>query len=115
MSEDLLRLEHLSIDYKVKGGYLSAVNDVNLKIKKGEILAIVGESGCGKSTVAHSIMNLLPGGNETVSGRIMFRGENLREFSWAEMEKSVKQRLWEAGEWARKAGLKEMSMEDKKA
>ena len=87
MSEDLLRLEHLSIDYKVKGGYLSAVNDVNLKIKKGEILAIVGESGCGKSTVAHSIMNLLPGGNESVEGRIMFRGENLRDYTWAEMEK----------------------------
>lgn len=87
MSEDLLRLEHLSIDYKVKGGYLSAVNDVNLRIKKGEILAIVGESGCGKSTVAHSIMNLLPGGNESVEGKIMFCGQDLRTLSWTEMEK----------------------------
>ena len=52
MSEELLRLEHLSIDYKVKGGYLSAVNDVNLSVNRGEILAVVGESGCGKSTIA---------------------------------------------------------------
>ena len=87
MSEELLKLEHLSIDYKVKGGYLSAVNDVNLKVNRGEILAIVGESGCGKSTVAHSIMNLLPGGNESVEGKIIFKGEDLRTFSWAEMEK----------------------------
>ena len=43
------------------------------------------------------------------------RIEELQEQSWAEMEKSVKQRLWEAGEWARKAGVKAMSMEDKKA
>lgn len=87
MKEEILKLEHLSIDYKVKGGYLSAVNDVNMVIHKGEILAIVGESGCGKSTVAHSIMNLLPGGNETVTGKVMFKGENLRNASWEEMEK----------------------------
>lgn len=87
MKEEILRLEHLSIDYKVKGGYLSAVNDVNLAIHKGEILAVVGESGCGKSTVAHSIMNLLPGGNESVEGKILFNGEDLRTYSWGQMEK----------------------------
>ena len=73
MSEELLRLENLSIDYKVKEGYLSAVKDVNFSINKGEIFAVVGESGCGKSTVAHSIMNLLPGGNETITGKVIRR------------------------------------------
>ena len=87
MSEELLKLEHLSIDYKVKGGYLSAVNDVNLKVNRGEILAIVGESGCGKSTVAHSIMNLLPGGNEEITGKIIFKDKDLRECTRQEMEK----------------------------
>ena len=86
MSEELLRLEHLSIDYKVKGGYLSAVNDVNLSVNRGEILAVVGESGCGKSTIAHSIMNLLPGGNEEVEGKIIFKGEDLRTYSRKQME-----------------------------
>ena len=86
MSEELLRLEHLSIDYKVKGGYLSAVNDVNLSVNRGEILAVVGESGCGKSTIAHSIMNLLPGGNEEVEGKILFKGEDLRKYSRKQME-----------------------------
>lgn len=86
MSEALLKLEHLSIDYKVKDGYLSAVNDVNCVINKGEVFAIVGESGCGKSTVAHSIMNLLPGGNEEISGKIIFKGKNLRQCGQKEME-----------------------------
>ena len=86
MSEELLRLEHLSIDYKVKGGYLSAVNDVNLSVHRGEILAVVGESGCGKSTIAHSIMNLLPGGNEEIEGKIIFKGEDLRTYNRRQME-----------------------------
>ena len=87
MSEELLRLEHLSIDYKVKDGYLSAVNDVNCVLNKGEVFAIVGESGCGKSTVAHSIMNLLPGGNEEITGKIIFKDKDLRECTRPEMEK----------------------------
>ena len=40
--EELLKLEHLSIQYKVKGGYLSAVNDINLSISRGEVFAVVG-------------------------------------------------------------------------
>ena len=76
MSEELLRLDHLCIDYKVKGGLLSAVHDVSFSIGRGEIFAVVGESGCGKSTVAHSIMNLLPGGNARVSGEIVFKGKD---------------------------------------
>lgn len=87
MKEELLRLEHLSIDYKVKGGFLSAVHDANLTISKGEIFAVVGESGCGKSTVAHSIMALLPGGNEHIDGKILFNGQDLRALSKREMEK----------------------------
>ncbi len=87
MGETLLKLENLSIDYKVKDGYLSAVKDVNFEINKGEVFAVVGESGCGKSTVAHSIMNLLPGGNEEISGKIIFKGKDLRQCSEKEMEK----------------------------
>ena len=66
MSEELLRLENLSIDYKVNEGYLSAVKDVNFSINKGEIFAVVGESGCGK---------------------VIFKGRDLREATEKEMEK----------------------------
>lgn len=86
MKEELLKLEHLNIQYKVKGGYLSAVNDVNLSISRGEVFAVVGESGCGKSTVAHSIMNLIPGGNAKVSGKILFNGEDLNACADKKME-----------------------------
>ncbi len=87
MSDALLQLQQLSVDYKVKGGYLSAVHDVNLSIGKGEIFALVGESGCGKSTVAHSILSLLNGGNAKTSGQILFRDQNLNGLRAREIEK----------------------------
>ena len=80
MSDELLRLEHVSIDYKVRDGYLSAVKDVSFHIDRSEIFAIVGESGCGKSTVAHSIMRLLSK-NAKVSGKILLHGQNLMDLS----------------------------------
>ena len=86
MQEELLKLEDLSIQYKVKDGYLSAVNGVNCTINKGEVFAIVGESGCGKSTVAHSIMKLLPGSNAEVTGKIIFKGNNLLEMDEGKIE-----------------------------
>jgi len=86
-NNELLKIENLDIEYKVKGGYLSAVHDVSFAIKRGEIFAIVGESGCGKSTIAHSVINLLPGGNAKVGGKILFNGQDLRSLSRKEMEK----------------------------
>ena len=81
MSEQLLKINNLSIDYKVKDGYLSAVNKINLTINKGEIFALVGESGCGKSTIAHSLLQLLPAKNTVISGEAIFKDENLVNMS----------------------------------
>lgn len=86
-SKEILRLENFKLGYKVREGYLSAVNDVSFSINKGEIFALVGESGCGKSTVAFSIMQLLMEGNEKASGKILFEDKNLLECSGEEMEK----------------------------
>lgn len=79
MNDDLLRLENVFI-YRVRGGYLSAVKDVSFSVNRGEIFAVVGESGCGKSTVAHSIMRLLDK-NAVVLGNIKYNGKNLMELS----------------------------------
>lgn len=87
MGDKLLKVEDLCIDYKVKDGYLSAVNNVNFEIRKGEILAVVGESGCGKSTVAHSLLQLLSGGNAKVTGKAIFNGQNLLELKRQDIEK----------------------------
>lgn len=86
MSNELLRLEHLSIRYKVEDGYLSAVKDVSLGIQRGEVFAMVGESGCGKSTVAQSIMRLSMDHNEQITGNIIFKDKDLNALSEAEME-----------------------------
>lgn len=87
MSEALLELKKLSIDYRVSGGYLSAVHDLSLTVNKGEFFALVGESGCGKSSVAQMIMRLSLTHNESVSGEILFEGKDLVKATEKEMEK----------------------------
>ncbi len=86
MSDEILRLKNLTVDYDVRDGRLSAVKDLDLEIKRGEIFALVGESGCGKSTVAHSILRLLNADNAHVSGHIYFNDEDLNEVSDKRME-----------------------------
>ena len=63
MSNELLRLEHLSVDYRISAGCLSAVNDVSFAIGEGEIFALVGESGCGKTTFARILLGLTGANN----------------------------------------------------
>ena len=77
-SEILLRIENLSISYNSPTGKVKAINSVSLEVKKGEVLGIVGETGCGKSTLGHSIPRLLPEPPASVdSGKIIFDGVDL--------------------------------------
>ena len=87
MAEELLKVENLSIDYKIEGGYLSAVNDVSFSIEPGQVMALVGESGCGKSTIAHTVMRLSIDHNEKIGGHIYFQGRDLLALSEPDMEK----------------------------
>lgn len=57
---DLLQVEQLTTIFRTENGSFSAVNDVSFNVQRGEILGIVGESGCGKSVTSLSIMGLLP-------------------------------------------------------
>lgn len=81
----VIDVKNLNVNYKISEGMLSAVEDVSFKIKKGEIFALIGESGCGKSTTAYSIMKLLNSGNEQVDGEILFNDKNLQNLSQDEM------------------------------
>ena len=75
---DLLKVDHLSVDFEQGSKPFHAVRDVSLSIKKGETLALVGESGSGKSVTAHSVMGLLPPSAKLEQGTsILFDGQEL--------------------------------------
>ena len=58
--ETLLKIENLNVYFKTENGRIQAVKDVSFEIGKGELVALVGESGCGKSITSLSIMGLTP-------------------------------------------------------
>jgi len=73
----VLKIEDLAVAYKVRGGEIVAVQDVSFEIKRGESHGIVGESGCGKSTVAWAILNFLGANGYVKRGSIKFQGQEL--------------------------------------
>ena len=85
--EDLVSINNLNIEARTRSGTLKVVNDLSFTIKKGETLCVVGESGCGKSVTALSLMSLLPEGILRVSsGDILFDDINLARLSEADLE-----------------------------
>ncbi len=86
MAENLLEVNNLKTFFFTRGGVVKSVNDVSFTIKPGETLGVVGESGCGKSVTALSVMRLVatpPG--KIVDGEILFNGENILEKSQDEL------------------------------
>jgi peptide/nickel transport system ATP-binding protein len=86
LSDALLSVEGLRTQFFTNDGVVKAVDGVNFSLREQETLGVVGESGCGKSITALSIMRLLSRPGRTVAGRIMFKGHNLLEISEEEME-----------------------------
>ncbi len=82
----LLEVKELKTYFRTLEGVVRAVDGVSFDLNKGEILAIVGETGCGKSVTSRSIMRLLPK-TATVSGRIVFNGQDLLKLPLKTMEK----------------------------
>jgi peptide/nickel transport system ATP-binding protein len=75
--ELLLEVENLAVTFDAGRRNLRAVHDVNLTLRRGEVLAIVGESGCGKSVTASTIVGLTRGPRTRIDGRILYRGRDL--------------------------------------
>lgn len=69
-----LVLDHVSVRFTLSGATVSAVNDVSLRLRPGECLALVGESGCGKTVLASALLGFLPGNAET-AGSAVLRGD----------------------------------------
>jgi peptide/nickel transport system ATP-binding protein len=76
-TDELLRLENLSVEYVLADRRVRAVDGVSFSITAGEILGLAGESGCGKSTLANAVLQILKPPAEVSGGEIRFRGENL--------------------------------------
>lgn len=82
MAEPLLRVENLTVDYEVGTGTFHALNDVSFEMSPGRVLGIVGETGCGKSTLAHAIPRLLKEPPARIlSGKVWFHGMDLLTLS----------------------------------
>jgi len=86
----LLEVQNLKLYYKTVRGLIRAVDGVNFSVERGETLGLVGESGCGKSSVAISIMRLLPRNVEVYEGRITFDGIDLMKLSEEDFRRKVR-------------------------
>ena len=69
------------MDFLEEVGAVNAVNNISFSIKKGETLGLVGESGCGKTTLGRSILRLI----EPTSGEVLFRGKDILKYDKNEM------------------------------
>ncbi|MCI8440603.1 MAG: ABC transporter ATP-binding protein [Oscillospiraceae bacterium] len=88
MSDYLLEVKDLSIIYATEDGVVQALTGANLKLRQGETLGLVGETGAGKTTLARGIMRLIPNPpGKIVSGQILFDGKDLLGLSIKEMRK----------------------------
>jgi oligopeptide transport system ATP-binding protein len=86
MTEALLKVENLQTQFRTEGGLVKAVDDVSFEVHAGETFALVGESGCGKSVTALSIMGLIPTPpGEITGGMITFDGQDLLQLPSREM------------------------------
>ena len=85
MADPILEIDRLGISFFTRGGEIPAVMDFSFRVMPGRAMGLVGESGCGKSTVALAIMRDLPGAGRITSGAIRFEGRNMASLSEAEL------------------------------
>ena len=93
MPEKLIEVRNLKKYFNTKKGLLHAVDDINFFINKGETLGLVGESGCGKTVTAYSIMRIVPRNAKTFGNIYLYKENNigLIKLNLAEMDSSGKE------------------------
>ncbi|KRE06851.1 nickel import ATP-binding protein NikD [Priestia megaterium] len=83
----VLQIRDLHVQIKTKNGVTTLVQDINFELKHGEILGLIGESGCGKTVTSMSILQLLNHKETTIEGSIMLKGQELNGLAEKEMRK----------------------------
>jgi oligopeptide/dipeptide ABC transporter ATP-binding protein len=86
----LLDIRDVSIEYQLEKGTLEAVSEVSLAVEAGETVGIVGESGCGKTTMTKSILGLLDDNGAISGGEITYKGETISEFSEPRLREEIR-------------------------
>jgi oligopeptide/dipeptide ABC transporter ATP-binding protein len=90
VSDPLLEVDDLTVQYRTKRGMVTAVSDVSFTIERGQYFGLVGESGCGKSTLAKAILGGLDSNGRIVSGAIRYKGTPIHDMSDAELRDEVR-------------------------
>ncbi len=88
--ENLLEIENLHTYFEQNGTVVKAVDGVDLRVRRGEVVGLVGESGSGKTTIANSVLGILPENGKIVSGRIVFKAVDMSELSEKEMQLKIR-------------------------
>lgn len=90
MSTPIITIKKLVVEYQIREGIIRVVDHASLEVPKGKFMALIGESGCGKTTIVEAILNTLPPNGYVKEGEILFNGKNLhslkkekqRRFRW---------------------------------
>lgn len=98
----LLDVQNLKLYFRTQAGPVQAVDDVSFQLKAGHTLAVVGESGCGKTSLAKAILRLLPRNISTFSGSIFFDGQDIMSYSDEKFRKEMR--------WSHIASVPQASM-----
>ncbi|WP_260678324.1 ATP-binding cassette domain-containing protein, partial [Lactococcus lactis] len=72
-SENILEAKQVSVAFRIAGKFQKAIYDIDLRLRRGEVLAIVGESGSGKSTIGKTIVGL----EQMTSGQLIYKGQDV--------------------------------------
>lgn len=92
-NKPILKIKDLYINYKVFGGFAYVINGLNLQVFPGEKIALVGESGCGKTTTVKSILRVLPRQAVVAGGNILFNNQDILKLKTSQLNKVRKREL----------------------
>lgn len=90
MNGNLLEAKDLRLFFKTRGGVVQAVDNVNFNLKRTHATVIIGESGCGKSSMAKAILRLLPRNIDTYDGQVLLNGQDIMKLDEEDFRRSVR-------------------------